>query len=168
MLQSTREEVAATDKDRTSPLFQAVRSFQIDRLRAVFNKLSATAESQSTAVSSLLDKLVVASKHSPELLRYTSFKVAHILVTDCQMEFFSEMDEAHPTKLARVACGLCCRVADLTPLLRAQFGEHCILTVPRGAGRGLQGDSFLLDMRFIRKGSTVSNNDTTRCSLLLT
>lgn len=136
---------------------QRIRHLQIDRLRAVFNKLSATAESQAVAVKSLLEKLLQASRDSPQVLQYTLVKVAASVVADCQEEFFNETDEGHPTKLARVACALCAQVFDLSAMVRAQFYLACPLVVPRGSSEpGLAGEAFLEDMRFRRKKGSVS------------
>ena len=148
-------ETLSVDQDKSGSLLAAVREMQIDRLRNVFNKLSSTKESQQTAVCSLLNRLVMASKHSPVLLRYTCFKISSNLVADCQEDHFTETDESHPTKLARVACGLCSHVQDFSAVLRAQLNHHCPLTVPRRAEEGMQGEAFLENMRFRRKKLTV-------------
>ena len=149
-----------------------VKALQIDRLRVIFNKLSVTPESQSAAVSSLLEKIVVSnqeeqqmlqqqqqhqqhphssSPHSPSFLKYTLFKVAANITADCQEEFFNEMDEGHPLKLARVACGLCAHIKELGDLIVAQFYSLCPLCIPKAAEAGLSGDLFLKDMGFRAK-----------------
>lgn len=149
----TRGEVALIDQDKSSQIFDTIRQHQIDRLRVIFNKLSATVESQSVAVASLLEKLLVASKVSPELLRYTLFKISNNIISDSQEEVFNETDEGHPTKLARVSCGLCREIQDLSSVIQAQFYDQCPLTIPRSAKEGLEGEDFLLDLRFRKKKS---------------
>ncbi len=98
-----------------------VKELQIDRLRVIFNKLSVTPESQAAAVSSLLEKIIISNKESPDFLKYTLFKIATNIASDCQEEFFNEMDEGHPLKLARVSVGLCASIKELGDLIKAQF-----------------------------------------------
>jgi hypothetical protein len=130
-----------------------VKELQIDRLRVIFNKLSVTVESQTTAVNSLLEKIIVSNNESPEFLKYTLFKIANNIVNDCQEEFFNEMDEGHPLKLARIACGLCANIREglLADLIKAQFYSTCPLCIPKAAEGGLTGDQFLQDMGFRRQ-----------------
>jgi hypothetical protein len=71
-------------------------------------------------------------------------------------EFFNEMDEGHPLKLARVACGLSTTLPELGELIKAQFYKLCPLTVPKAAELGLSGEEFLADMGFKQKVSTMS------------
>jgi hypothetical protein len=66
-------------------------------------------------------------------------------------EFFNEMDEGHPLKLARVACGLSTTLPELGELIKAQFYKLCPLTVPKAAELGLSGEEFLADMGFKQK-----------------
>ena len=146
----------SAEQDKKSPFMQRVKQLQINRLRAIFNRLSVTPESQHSAVNSLLDKIIAANSESPQLLKYTLFKIANNIITDCQEEFFNEMDEGHPLKLARVSCALCEQMPDLADLIKAQFYKHCPLTVPKGAEAGLTGEEFLEDMGFKSKPLAVS------------
>lgn len=150
--------MSAIDQDKGGLAMQRVRHIGIHRMRVVFNKLSATAESQAAAAASLLEMLLCASRDSPALLRYTLVKVSASVVADCQEEFFSETDEGHPTKLARVSCALCAEISDLAVMISAQFSLACPLVVPRGASDPkLQGEDFLEDMCFRRKKTSVSH-----------
>jgi hypothetical protein len=79
-----RAAVLAAESDKQSPFMQRIKALQIDRLRVIFNKLSVTAESQSTAIRSLLEKVVLSNAESPEFLRYTLYKIALNLSADCQ------------------------------------------------------------------------------------
>jgi hypothetical protein len=79
-----RAAVLAAESDKQSPFMQRIKALQIDRLRVIFNKLSVTAESQSTAIKSLLEKVVLSNAESPEFLRYTLYKIALNLSADCQ------------------------------------------------------------------------------------
>jgi outer membrane PBP1 activator LpoA protein len=90
---SEKEAVGAAEQNKQSPFMVRVKELQIDRLRVIFNKLSVTVESQQAAVKSLLEKIIIANKESPEFLRYVLYKVAYNLSSDCQEEFFNEMDE---------------------------------------------------------------------------
>jgi hypothetical protein len=143
--------VGAAEQSKQSPFMVRVKELQIDRLRVIFNKLSVTAESQQAAVKSLLEKIIIANKESPEFLRYVLYKVAYNLSSDCQEEFFNEMDEGHPLKLARVACGLSGSIKELGELIRAQFCQQCPLCIPKAAEAGLAGEAFLADMGFRQK-----------------
>lgn len=143
--------VSVAEQNKQSPFMQQVKALQIDRLRVIFNKLSVTPESQAVAVKSLLEKIVIANKESPDLLKYTLFKIVLNLSADCQEEFFNEMDEGHPLKLARVVCGLSGSIKELGSLFKAQFYKACPLCVPKAAEVGLTGDDFLADMGFKQK-----------------
>jgi len=140
--------VAEAEKDKKGAFMTRVKAMQIDRLRNIFNKLSVTVESQELALRNLLEKIVTANAESPDFLKYVLFKICSNILTDCQEEFFMEMDEGHPLKLARVACGLCVQIKELPALLKAQFYKLCPLSVPKVAEVGLAGDAFLRDMGF--------------------
>jgi hypothetical protein len=66
------------------------------------------------------------------------------------------MDEGHPLKLARVACGLSTTLPELGELIKAQFYKLCPLTVPKAAELGLSGEEFLADMGFKQKVGAMS------------
>lgn len=146
-----RDAVTTAEANKQSPFMQQVKSLQLDRLRVIFNKLSVTVESQTLATKSLLEKILVAHSEGPEFLRYTLYKVAFNLSVDCQEEFFSEMDEGHPLKLARVACALTSSIPELGALIKAQFYKLCPLCIPKAAEVGLSGEAFLVDMGFRQK-----------------
>ena len=150
---------ASLERERQSAFMQRVRALKIDRLRAVFNKLSSAPESHVVAVQSLLSLLGQASTDtdsSKQLLRYTLFQLSQTALCDCQEEFFVETDESHPTKLARVLCGLCAAFSSssgrrlLEETIRGHFYAACPLTVPGAAG-ALTGDDFLRSMNFKQK-----------------
>ena len=145
--------VQEIDSNKQGPVLKKIKHYQIDRLRSIFNKLSATKESQQIAKAALLEKLLIANKDSPELLSYTLFKISSNIVADCQEEFFNETDESHPLKLARVSCGLCVEINTLKDTVKAQFYHTCPMTIPRNAMEGLTGDSFYENMRFRGKPS---------------
>ena len=155
-------EVAQLESDRNGPFMLRVRALKIDRMRAVFNKLGATTESQIAAVRALLELLMTATQQQQAqenmpLLRYTLFKIASTVLADCQEESFFATDETHPTKLARVMSGLCTALDVgasrdlLLTSLRAHFMLVCPLLVPRGSPAGLTGEALLKDMAFRQK-----------------
>ena len=80
---------AQEDKNRQSAFMGQVRALKIDRLRAVFNKLSAAPESHSQAVQQLLSLIVQTQEqaelhqHMP-LLQYTLFQISNTALNDCQ------------------------------------------------------------------------------------
>lgn len=80
---------AQEDKNRQSAFMGQVRALKIDRLRAVFNKLSAASESHSQAVQQLLSLIVQTQEqaalhqHMP-LLQYTLFQISNTALNDCQ------------------------------------------------------------------------------------
>jgi hypothetical protein len=80
---------AQEDKNRQSPFMGQVRALKIDRLRAIFNKLSAAPESQSQAVQQLISLIVQTQEQSAlqqhmSLLQYTLFQISHTALSDCQ------------------------------------------------------------------------------------
>lgn len=145
-----KRDVVNWEKDKTCELMQKIKRLQIDRLRVVFNKLGASKESQQVAVTSLLEKIVSSSQESKQLLRYTLFKIADTIASDCQEEFFIETDEAHPLKLVRVACELSSKLPDLLPnAIRGHWYRHCPLSIPKTQPQeGFTGDAFFTDMGF--------------------
>jgi len=151
-----RHAVAQAEVDKKGPFMLRVKELQIDRLRVIFNKLSVTPESQATAVSSLLEKIIISNKESPDFLKYTLFKIATNIASDCQEEFFNEMDEGHPLKLARVSVGLCGSIKELADLIKAQFYKQCPLCIPKTAEVGLAGEDFLRDMGFKAKVCSIN------------
>lgn len=130
-LEKEMDDLALVEKDKKGFFMQNIKKHGIDRMRAIFNRLSTTVESQTTAVSQLLEKIVIASQESSEVLRFTLLKASQFIVTDCEGDFFNEMDEGHPTKLARVACSICTQIPQLGKLLKNQFNRVCPLTIPR-------------------------------------
>jgi len=118
------------ESDKTSKLMIRAKQLGMDRLRVVFNRLSTTKESQLAAVTSLLDHIRCASRESPEMLRYVLYKIVTHIFKDCQEEFFCEMDEGHPQKLARLVCGLCKNIDDLKILLKQYFYATCPILIP--------------------------------------
>mmetsp|Transcript_12082 Transcript_12082/g.18082 ORF Transcript_12082/g.18082 Transcript_12082/m.18082 type:complete len:899 (+) Transcript_12082:1095-3791(+) len=158
-------EVAQLESDRNGPFMLQIRALKIDRMRAIFNKLGATIESQRAAVRALLELLMVVTQQQQQqqvqesmpLLRYTLFKIASTVLADCQEESFFATDETHPTKLARVMSGLCTALDAgasrdlLLTTLRAHFMLACPLLVPRGSPAGLTGEALLKDMAFRQK-----------------
>jgi len=163
-------EVVQLEIDRNGPFMQRVRALKIDRMRAIFNKLGATTESQLAAVRALLELLISTTQQQAQdsmlLLRYTLFKIASTVLTDCQEDSFFATDETHPKKLARVISGLCTALDVgasrdlLLSTLRAHFMLACPLLVPRGSPAGLTGEALLKDMAFRQKrirGAEVSN-----------
>eukprot|EP01036_Dinobryon_divergens_P027147 gene27147-35871_t len=166
---------AQEDKNRQSAFMGQVRALKIDRLRAVFNKLSAAPESHSQAVQQLLSLIVqtqeqaALQQHMP-LLQYTLFQISNTALNDCQEEFFLETDESHPTKLARLVCGLCHALGRsssgggrlLRETIRGHFFRECPLVVPREAGN-LTGDQFMNAMNFKQKKLRASDGSLSMC-----
>jgi len=129
-LEKFRNEMELIESDKTSKLMIRAKQLGMDRLRVVFNRLSTTKESQLAAVTSLLDHIRCASRESPEMLRYVLYKIVTHIFKDCQEEFFCEMDEGHPQKLARLVCGLCKNIDDLKILLKQYFYATCPILIP--------------------------------------
>ena len=72
-----------------------VKQLRIHSIPGIFNKLSATAASQTLVVNELLDKIIIASKENiPEILKYTLCKIAAQLILQAQSEFFVIEDES--------------------------------------------------------------------------
>jgi hypothetical protein len=119
------QQIDLLDSDKNSQFFQRVKALGIDRLRAIFNRLSTTKESQLVAIASLEEQIIKAGSESQQMLQYTLIKIGRNMLKDCQEEFFCERDEGHPLKLARVICGLCKRVDGFRDILRQQFFSAC-------------------------------------------
>lgn len=117
--------VDAAEADKESDFMKRVKVLGFDRLRAIFNRLSITKESQQTAITNLQEQLQKASNESPQMLQYTLIKIGRHILKDCQEEFFCEMDEGHPLKLARVVTGLCMHIEEFREILRHQFFSAC-------------------------------------------
>lgn len=72
-----------------------VKQLRIHSIPGIFNKLSATAASQTLVVNELLDKIIIASKENiSQLLKYTLCKIAAQLILQAQSEFFIIEDES--------------------------------------------------------------------------
>lgn len=143
--------MALAEQDKKSVFMTRIKELQIDRMRAIFNRLGVTSDSQATAVKSLLEKIIISNNESSDFLKYTLFKIASNIASDCQEDHFNEMDEGHPLKLARVVCGLCSSITELGDLIKAQFYLLCPMTIPKAAEVGLSGEDFLRDMGFKSK-----------------
>jgi hypothetical protein len=79
-----------------------VKQLRIHTIPGIYNRLSASATSQTLVVTQLLEKIVAASKERiPELLRYTLCKVAAQLVSQAQSEFFIIEDEAQSLPVSK-------------------------------------------------------------------
>lgn len=154
-------EVTEWERDRTGPFMKRVKALEIDRLRAVFNRMGATEESRTASIKQLLEKIVLASKDSPEMLRYTLFKVVQHVSTDCQDDNFNEMEESHPLKLARVVCSIGRDIPQLTDIFRANFTRQCPLLIPRLLAEGIDEALGLqaLGFNFNRGSSTLESKE---------
>lgn len=118
------------ESDKKGAFMLKAKQLGVDRLRVIFNRLSSTKDSQKVAVKSLLDQIYSASRDSSEMLKYVLYKIVNHVLKDCQEEFFCEMDEGHPLKLARVVCGLCRTIDDLKDFVRRQFYVVCPILIP--------------------------------------
>ena len=79
-----------------------IKQLRINSIPGIFNRLSATAASQSLVVNELLDKIIIASKEvMPEILRYTLCKIAAQLILQAQSEFFIIEDESQSVPVSR-------------------------------------------------------------------
>lgn len=121
------QQIDLLDSDTNSQFILRVKALGIDRLRAIFNRLSTTKDSQQAAIRSLQGQILKAGNESQQMLQYTLIKIGRNMLKDCQEEFFCERDEGHPLKLARVICGLCKRVNGFREILRQQFFDACPL-----------------------------------------
>lgn len=148
---------------------QRVKELRINSIPAKsFNKLSVTSDSQRTVVNELLEKAIIASGDSPDLLKYTLFKIANSIVSYCDDENFKEMDEGNPQKVVRVICGLCEHLPQIATLIIGCFNSCCPLTIPKAAEKGLSGDAFYQDLRFnCRESSTVRRISHYPCLIII-
>lgn len=150
LLQS-RQNAERIDADRTGPVMQTIKDLGINRIGAIFNRLSVTKESQDACLASLLEKIVQASsaQNSSVILEYTLFKVSARLLAECQQDSFIPTVEGHPGKLARLASSICVKLQGIDSLIKAQFFNQCPLCLPKHAETGLAGDDFFRDMAFL-------------------
>jgi hypothetical protein len=94
-VEDARLESESIDRDKGGLIMSKVKQLRIHTIPGIYNRLSASATSQTLVVTQLLEKIVAASKERiPELLRYTLCKVAAQLVSQAQSEFFIIEDEA--------------------------------------------------------------------------
>ncbi len=143
------EQFESISKDRTGPFMMTVKQYGIDKMRGTFNKLSATVESHHNAVKSLKEYILLANQSSFEMLRYTLFKIVENILKDCQEEFFTELAESQPTRLARVCCMLCIEIDELKRLIRSMFVKLCPPLMPKLFPEGLQStEEFLKSLGF--------------------
>ena len=90
------------DKDKKGLIMTRIKQLRINSIPGIFNRLSATAASQSLVVNELLDKIIIASKEvMPEILRYTLCKIAAQLILQAQSEFFIIEDESQSVPVSR-------------------------------------------------------------------
>lgn len=131
-------DITTVEKDKQGAFMQRVKTHQLERLRVIFNKISATNESRERAIASLLEKIVVANADSPEMLRYTLGKIVSLLLKDCQEDAFNEMEESHPLGLARIACGLGAQMGEsVVAVFHSGFLSSCPFLVPRMLPEGI-------------------------------
>lgn len=104
-MNDSRVEALSVREQQSGPLWEQIQSHQLGefKLRAIFNKVSATEQSQQIAINKLMEKVVVASACGEAILKYALFAVVQNLLADCQNEYFNEKDETHPFKTARLA-----------------------------------------------------------------
>jgi hypothetical protein len=147
-------ELVEVEKDRTGPFMQRVKALQIDRMRAVFNRMGATEQSRDASIKQLMEKIVLASKDSPEMLRYTLFKVVQNVINDCQDTNFNEMEESHPLKLARVVSSVGKDISQLADIFKTDFMRACPLLIPRLISEGINENENLISLGFVLNKST--------------
>lgn len=162
-IEEVDKQFKALESDRQGAFMQRVKALGIDRLRSIFNKISSTIESQQTAIAALLEKIVLSSQDSPEMLRYTMLKIVHNILQDCQETFFSEMNESGPTRLARVLNGLCQEITELQPVVRGLFSRTCPLIVPKilsePTGESMDMEVYLYSLGYIKKQESWESQD---------
>jgi hypothetical protein len=156
------------EKDKSGIFMKRVKDLQIDRLRVIFNRLGATVESQQNAINSVLETLLKALHESQQMLTYTVYKVTNFIISDCQEEFFSETDQTHPTKIARLTCGLCDKMRTqsfLADTIKTSFYKACPLIIPKQAEPGIESNEFYMDMGFVQKN--IKNSGQVLCIIEL-
>lgn len=154
--EETHLEISALEANKTSEFMMRIKSHQMDRLRVIFNRLSVTKESQTTAIALLLQKIMIAHADSKEMLKYLLYKIVINVLRDCQEEFFNEMDEGQPMRLARLVVGLCKEMALLKEYFVGHFYRSCPVLIPYILPEGLgsaQSDVYLHSLGFIKKVS---------------
>lgn len=143
-------DVNIIDADKSNPLMIKIKEYQLDRLRAIFNRISVTVQSQENAVSALFEKILL-TKDNPDLLRYLLFKIVQNLLKDTQGEHFKIEDEAQPMRISRVICSLCMKINVLTDFVKSQFYMTCPLLYPKVISEGLSTHDFFISMAFNTK-----------------
>jgi hypothetical protein len=107
-----------------------IEQYQIDKIPSIFNRISATIESQNFVIQQLLEKVTL--NVPPEITKYIIFQIVIEALEFCQEDNFNPMKEALPTSFVRVLCGVCHLANDtLSPILRDGFIRDCPLLLPK-------------------------------------